>query len=300
MSGRALKPLLGLLLWCCAAGADSIETIQLHHRPAAELIPLIKPMLHANDSVTGQGFQLFVRSSEQNLEQLRRMVEQLDTASQQLLISVFQGSERDLRALAVGGGFNYQGSDGDISVGSGERTTRGGSVRYSTGGASVNVNTLSTRGRLSDNPIHQLRVSEGAPGYIETGQSIPYFSGPAWWGRHHRDGAGVEAGVEPHGAGVVAGVEFKDVTTGFYVLPRVHGDQVTLDISPHKQALSDSRPGTIDTQGASTRVTGPLGQWMTIGGVTDQTSRSSSGIGTRLSTDSRTNDSIWIKAEPVQ
>lgn len=285
---RLLILMLALFLSCGGAQADTIETIQLQHRPAAELIPLLEPMLDASDSVTGQGFQLFVRSSEQNLVQLRRLVEQLDTASEQLLISVFQGSERDLRALAVGGGFSYQDGDTDIRVGSSERTSRGASVHYGTGGASVSGNTLSTRGRLSDNPIHQLRISEGSAGYIETGQSIPYFTGPAWLDRHR------------YGVGVEGGVEFKDVTTGFYVLPRLHRDQVTLDISPQKQALSDSRPGTIDTQSASTRVTGPLGQWMTIGGVTDQTSRSSDGIGTHRSTHSRSNDSIWIKADLVQ
>ena len=52
---------------------------------------------------------------------------------------------------------------------------------------------LSTRGRLSDNPIHQLRVSEGNPGYIETGASIPYFAGSTWLGGRRPV---VEAGVE--------------------------------------------------------------------------------------------------------
>jgi hypothetical protein len=271
-----LIPLLSLLLLCGSAQADSIESIQLHNRPAAEVIPIIQPMLDAGGSVTGQGFQLFVRSSEQNLAQIRRLVETLDTAARQLLISVFQGSERDLRALAMSGGFRYQDDNADISVGSGGRPPRG---------AAVSGSVLSTRGRLSDNPIHQLRVSEGNPGYIETGASIPYFAGSTWLGGHRPV--------------VEAGVEYKDVTTGFYVLPRLHGEQVTMQISPHKDALSRSRSGAIDTQRASTTVTGPLGEWIPIGGVTDQTRRSSDSIGSHLSTQSRTNDSIWIKADVV-
>jgi hypothetical protein len=271
-----LIPLLSLLLLCGSAQADSIESIQLHNRPAAEVIPIIQPMLDAGGSVTGQGFQLFVRSSEQNLAQIRQLVETLDTAARQLLISVFQGSERDLRALAMSGGFRYQDDNADISVGSGGRPPRG---------AAVSGSVLSTRGRLSDNPIHQLRVSEGNPGYIETGASIPYFAGSTWLGGHRPV--------------VEAGVEYKDVTTGFYVLPRLHGEQVTMQISPHKDALSRSRSGAIDTQRASTTVTGPLGEWIPIGGVTDQTRRSSDSIGSHLSTQSRTNDSIWIKADVV-
>jgi hypothetical protein len=271
-----LIPLLSLLLLCGSAQADSIESIQLHNRPAAEVIPIIQPMLDAGGSVTGQGFQLFVRSSEQNLAQIRQLVETLDTAARQLLISVFQGSERDLRALAMSGGFRYQDDNADISVGSGGRPPRG---------AAVSGSVLSTRGRLSDNPIHQVRVSEGNPGYIETGASIPYFAGSTWLGGHRPV--------------VEAGVEYKDVTTGFYVLPRLHGEQVTMQISPHKDALSRSRSGAIDTQRASTTVTGPLGEWIPIGGVTDQTRRSSDSIGSHLSTQSRTNDSIWIKADVV-
>ena len=211
MTAPLLIPLLSLLLLCGSAQADSIETIQLHNRPAAEVIPIIQPMLDAGGSVTGQGFQVFVRSSEQNLAQIRQLVEKLDTAARQLLISVFQGSERDLRALAMSGGFRYQDDNTDIRVGSGGRPPRGADVTYSTRGAAVSGNVLSTRGRLSDNPIHQLRVSEGSPGYIETGASIPYFAGSVWLG-----------GRRP--PVVEADVDYKDVTTGFYVLPRVHGE----------------------------------------------------------------------------
>lgn len=283
---RAVLLLLIAALLAAGAYADQIETIELRNRPASELIPIIQPMLDAGGSVSGQDFQLFVRSSEQNLAQIRELVRKLDTAARQLMISVFQGSERDLRGLAVSGGFRYRDNDTDIRVGSGARPAPGASVHYGTGGSSVSAGTLSTRGRLSDNPIHQLRVSEGSAGYIETGQSIPYFSGSTWLGRHRPV--------------VEAGVEYKDVTTGFYVLPRLHGEQVTMDISPHKDALSGSRSGAIDTQSASTTVTGPLGQWIPIGGVTEQTSRSSSGIASRSSTHSRSNDSIWIRAEVVE
>jgi len=283
---QLLISLLGVVLLSGIAQADSIETIQLQNRPAAEVIPIIQPMLDAGGSVTGHGFQLFLRSSEQNLAQIRKLVEKLDTKARQLLISVFQGSDRDLRALAMSGGFHYQDDNTDITIGAGGRPSRGADVSYSTRGAAISGSTLSTRGRLSDNPIHQLRVSEGSAGYIETGASIPYFSGSTWLGMHRPV--------------VEGGVEFKDVTTGFYVLPRVHGLQVTVEISPHKDALSHSRSGTIDTQRASTRVTGPLGEWIPIGGVTDQTRRSSDSIGAHVSTHSRTNDSIWIKADVVQ
>ena len=279
--------LLSLGLLAAAAWAGSIETIQLQHRPAEEVIPIIKPMLGANESVTGQGFQVFVRTTAENLEQIKQMINKLDVAAKLLQISVFQGNDRDLRALSMEGSAKYQDSNANVSIGSTGNTSGGGDVHLSTRGGSATSHTLSTRGRLSDNPIHTLRVTENTQGYIETGESIPYFSAGGGWFSGRR--------------GFIGGdVDYKDVTTGFYVLPRVHGEQVILDVSPFKQSQSKTRGGDINTQSASTQITGKLGQWLAIGGTTEQVQRSSSSIGTSHSTQSRNNESIWIKADLVQ
>ncbi|NHZ69878.1 MAG: hypothetical protein GWP20_01435 [Thermotogales bacterium] len=279
--------LLNLGLLATAAGADSINTIQLQNRPAEEIIPIIKPMLNADDSITGQGFQIFIRTTPENLQQIKQMISNLDVAAKQLKISVFQGNDRDLRALSMEGSARYQDSNTNISIGNTSDKSRGSDVHLSTRGGSATSHTLSTRGRLTDNPIHTLRVSEGTQGYIETGESIPYFSaGGGWFGgrRNFIDGS----------------IEYKDVTTGFYVLPRVNGDQVILDVSPFKQSQSKTRGGDINTQSASTQITGKLGQWLPIGGTTEQVQRSSTSTGSYQTTQSRNNESIWIKAELVR
>ena len=279
--------LCSISLFSGAALADPIQSIQLKHRPADEIMPVIKPLLGADDSLTGQGYQLFIRTSEKNFEQVRQMVSKLDTAAKMLLVSVFQGNDRELRALGVSGNFQYQDSDAKVGLGSSDKSgQRGADVKYSTRNASAGAHTFSTRGRLSDNPIHQLRISEGSEGYIETGESIPYFSGSYWRGGRH----GLVGG----------GVDYKDINTGFYVLPRIHGEQVTMDVSPYKQSQSRQRGGDIETQSASTRITGQLGEWLAIGGITGQTRRYNTSVGSYGSTQSRDNASIWIKADLVQ
>jgi type II secretory pathway component GspD/PulD (secretin) len=285
---KMLIALLGCIgFFAGSALSDAIHNLQLKHRPAEEVMPVLKPMLGPDDSLSGQGFQLFIRTTDSNFEQIRRMVSQLDTPAKLLLISVFQGDDRELRALGVSGHFEYQSGDTGVALGSTDKSSaRGADVHYSTRNATAGARTFSTRGRLSDSPIHQLRVTEGSEGYIETGESIPYFSGGYWAGKRH--------GV------VEGGVDYKDINTGFYVLPRVHGEQVTMDVSPYKQSQSRQRGGDIETQSASTRITGRLGQWITIGGVTEQTRSSSSGIGSYGSTQSRGNASIWIRADLVQ
>ena len=276
-----------LMLLAAPVQADSINTIQLQNRPAEEVIPIIKPMLGPSDSVTGQGFKLFLRSSPETLAQVKEMISNLDVAAQMLQISVFQGNDRDLRALSISGDVQIKSGDANVSIGTQrgqDKKQGGGDVSYSTRNASAGASTISTRGRLRDNPIHQLRVTEGTEGYIETGEQIPYFSGANWYG----PGA------------LTGGVDYKDVTTGFYVLPRIHGDKVTMHVSPFKQSQSKTRGGDINTQSAKTTITGRMGEWLPIGGTTEQTQRSQSSTGSYTSTQSRNNESIWIKADLVQ
>ena len=107
-----MKALVAVLLALCLAAltvqAESIATIELQNRPADEIIPLVKPMLGPGDAITGQGFQLFLRAPPDTQAQVKQMIGALDVAPKMLLISVFQGSDRDLRALRVEGGiFTY-------------------------------------------------------------------------------------------------------------------------------------------------------------------------------------------------
>jgi type II secretory pathway component GspD/PulD (secretin) len=278
--------LLGLVLLVSAVQADSITTIQLSNRPAEEVIPIIKPMLGAGDAITGQGFKIFLRSSSETLAQVKEMIDALDVAAKTLQISVFQGSTRGLGALGIGASIQVESDDASVGIGTGgnKKATGGGSITYSTSNGSGSINSTSTRLRLEDNPIHQVRVTAGTEAYIETGEQIPYFSGTNW--------------IVPKA--VAGGIEYKDVTTGFYVLPRIHGDNVTLQVSPFKNSQSNARGGNIETQHANTTITGRIGEWLLIGGVTEQLKRAQSGTGSYSSTQSRNNESIWIKADLVQ
>ena len=274
--------LLVLVLLVSSAQAGSISTIQLQNRPAEEIIPVVKPMLGADDAISGQGFRIFLRSSPQTLAQVKDMIEILDIAAKTLQISVFQGNTRGLSALGLEGNIQVESGNASIDIGSDANNNRdgGGSITYSTNNGSGSINSTSTRIRLEDNPIHQIRVTEGTEAYIETGEQIPYFSGTHW----------IVPGT------VAGGIEYKDVTTGFYVLARIHGDNVTLQVSPFKNSQGN---GNIETQYANTTITGRIGEWLLIGGATEQIKRSQSSTASYSSTQSRNNESIWIKTDLV-
>ncbi len=127
-----------------------------------------------------------------------------------------------------------------------------------------------------------MRVTEGSEAYIETGEQIPIFAGTRW--------------LAPDA--VAGGIEYKDVVTGFYVSPRVHGDQVTLQVSPFRHALRGG--GNIETQSAHTTLTGRLGEWLLVGGVSEQLGRAQSGAGDYRSTQSRGDAGIWIRADLIR
>lgn len=283
---KRLTKLLGIVLLVSTAQADSISIIQLQNRPAEEVIPIVEPMLGADDSISGQGFKIFLRSSPATVARVRDMVDVLDTPAKVLQVSVFQGNERDLGELGISANIQIDSSDVSVDIGNegASNDDAGGSVTYSTTKGSASINSLSTQKSLRDNPIHQVRVTEGTEAYIQTGKRIPYFYGAAWQGRR----------------GFAGAIEYKDAITGFYVLPRVRGSSITLEVSPFKSSRSNTGVDNVDTQSASTTVTGGIGEWLLIGGVTEQLQRAESTIGTTTATQSRGNTGIWIKADLVQ
>ncbi len=279
-------PGLAAVLLASAVQADSIATIQLQNRPAEEVIPIVEPMLGAGDAITGQGFKIFLRSSPETLVRVRNMIDVLDTPARMLQVSVFQGSERDLGELGISANISIESGDASVDIGNGgdneDRT--GGSITYGTTGESASISGISTQKSLRDNPIHQVRVTEGSEAYIETGEQIPYFYGAGWTGRR----------------GFAGAIEYKDAITGFYVLPRIRGDNVMLEVSPFRNTRSKTGGDNIETQSANTTITGRVGEWLLIGGVTEQLERSQSTTGTTVATQSREDTSIWIRADLVQ
>ncbi len=256
-----MKRLIFLLLTLCVTSntyANPITTLELRHRPAEELIPILRPLLGPEDSISGQGFVLFLRSSADTRRQIQSALRSLDVAPRSLLISVFQGSERDLRNLHLQG-----------------------RLRHSLADTDADVSIASTRARLRDNPIHQLRVSEGVEGYIETGRSIPFLST-----------------LLIGSNGIAAGQEYHDVGTGFYVVAHQRGDQVRLRISPFRESADPRRGGEVSIQRAQTTLSGPLGEWLPIGGITQGTTRTSRDNAYH-STRERDDSGVWIKAQPA-
>lgn len=148
---------LWLLLWCGSAiGQGSLEVIDLRHRTAEQVLPALRPLLEPGGVLTGQRSQLIVRASAQNLAEIRRALDALDTPARRLVISV----RFDDTAVA-----------GDSSFEAGGRISNRGSR--------VEARVADSRSASDQRVDQRLQVLEGSRAYIAAGSSRPL---------QHRDG----------------------------------------------------------------------------------------------------------------
>jgi type II secretory pathway component GspD/PulD (secretin) len=265
-----------------------LEVIPLRYRTADQVIPIIQPMLAHEGSVSGFQGQLIVRTTPANLEEIKRILASLDTAPRRLLITVRQdaGATSRERAAEVSG---RVGSDQArvIVPESGDR--RGGNVVLRDGDDRLRARAFDGQGSESDRNTQSVQVLEGREAFVRIGRSVPV--------RERQVTRSVVGGqvVEQ----VVDSTQYRDVATGFYVLPRVSGDRVTLDVSPQRETLSTQPPGGVNVQRVSTTVSGRLGEWLEIGGLTQDASGQQSVPLGRSATRASHSSRVLVKVEEL-
>ncbi|HYM36556.1 MAG TPA: secretin N-terminal domain-containing protein [Steroidobacteraceae bacterium] len=258
-----------LLLITSFAYAADLAVIDLHNRTAEELLPILKPMA-GDASLSGLNYKLFVRGSAADVARIREMLNVLDRAQQQLLISVRYSSN---------------------PVSNEVEARAGGTIAKR--GVEVSIGGSSTRSTASDSSTSSVRVLEGNGAHISNGQSMPIVSAML-----------LKPATQDHGPSVGIATDYRELTSGFDVLPRINGDRVVLDISSQQQRAGNLGAGSATTQRTTTTVSGKLGEWIELGGVSESSSQQNNGIGVfsgsrRIATqsDQRT---IFVKVEKVQ
>lgn len=266
-----------------------LEVIPLRYRTAQEVIPIIQPMLAREGSVSGLQGQLVVRTTPANLEEIKRILASVDTAPRRLLVTVRQDADatRSERSSEVSGRI---GSDRArvIAPDSGDR--RGGNVVLREGDDRVRAHVFEGQSAESDRNTQSVQVLEGREAFVRVGQSVPV--------RERQVRRTVVGGqvVEQ----VVESTQYRDVTSGFYVLPRVSGDRVMLDISPQRETLSTQVRGGVNVQRVVTTVSGRLGEWMEIGGIAQDSSGQQSVLLGRSSTGASDSRRVLIRVEELR
>lgn len=272
---RLVASLVVLVTVCAStlAGAqDRIELIELRHRPAAEVASIVRPLLGPEDALSAEGYTLILRADPARIAEVRRVVEQIDRAPRNLLVSVIRATQTEAARIEVETRARASSGDDVTTVIGGEKDD----------GVSVSMGQRYTTRRESD--IQQLRVLEGNRAFIQVGESFPY---PA-----------ANLSLYPWGSATTGGIDYKDIGTGFLVLPRVNGETVTLEIEQiaERRRTSD---GGIARQSSNTILSGRVGEWIAISGTARaDESRANRSYSTRRE---REGDdfAIFVRVEPV-
>jgi type II secretory pathway component GspD/PulD (secretin) len=259
--GRAIQPwawvLISVYLIACPVLAQSLEVIDLKYRTAAEVIPVLQPLVEQGGALTGQDYKLFVRASPANVQQLRAALAQIDRKPNQLLVSVRRSTQQEV-----------------------ERERAQASAVVSNRGSAVAVNATSSNARDRNDGVASVQVIEGNSAFISTGSDVPIVTAAAARGGHRQF------------AGAVT--EYRNLSSGFEVTPRVNGTQVVLDIAQQDERVVN---GTVQTQHLTTQASGPLGEWIRLGGVNETASTHQSGILSRQYSTQSDAREVWIKVD---
>jgi hypothetical protein len=258
-AGATLCAVAGWLVVLSLAWAQEIvlEVIPLRYRTVEQVLPVIRPMLAGGGTASGLQGKLVVRTTPANMEEVRRILLDIDTPPRRLLISVRQDSQADYAARQAE-------VSGSIGTDRGRIRAQDGSGRHDAGAEAragdsrLRARVLDSGAAASDRYSQTVQATEGSPAYIRVGESVPVPQG----------GVVGTYGRAPYGEAVVGATEYRDVTSGFYAVARVAGDRVTLEISPRREALSSQIQGGVNVQQVVTTVSGRLGEWIEVAGLT--------------------------------
>jgi hypothetical protein len=266
--------LLLLFLLCVTASnalaQREITAITVNYASPEQLVSVIAPLLSEGSSVRHFHNKLILNATPQELAQTRELLQQLDKAGRQLLVSVRTDGS---------GSSSRSGVDVDTVVRSGDvviRNDRGGHGTESR----TTITTQSSRGTQSDNGNQAVRVTEGMPAYIATGISAPTQSvtvGPGGQ-RHYQQ-------------------DFVSAVAGFYATTWLNGETVRISID---QSNDQFEGRTIATQQLRSEVSGALGQWLPLGVVSQSASRQDSGIGSRGQSGQSSSTQLFIRVEALE
>lgn len=275
--------ILVLLSLCLSVQAEmSIETINLHNRSAQDVIPVLRPLLDKGASLTGTGYKLFIKSSPDNIAQIRHMLGEIDVAAKNLLVSVSMDPAVMHETTDASAHIQINSGNTRIEAGKNGVTASGGNREghHPRRRIMYDAHLLQEMHQQRAPAAQTVRVTEGLWATIRTGQAIPIATRT-----RHPDGT------------VTDTYTYQAVASGFQVLPRVHGDNVTLTIRPQAQAVKQSSGGTYDTTELETTVSGRLGHWIAIGGVSQTQQSSSTGILSQAQQRQSNSNQIYVKVE---
>ena len=282
------RQLLMLLLLACAlppsnvfaASALVTEMIPAGYRPVDEIVAILRPLVPRPGSISGAYGKIIIRTTPENMREIKEILATLDRAPANLLISVRHSMNEEVRRDLYEAFGEVSGAN--VSVSTGRDADSGGGLVIRNENAGVRIDKTEFTG--SDGGTQRVRVLEGREAFIRSGQSVPIN----------------EERVVVSSSGVTTvktSTGYRNVGSGFYARARMNGDdRVTVEIFPqHNRLNSGSR--SIDVREASTVVSSRLGRWVEIGRLSSTASDNTRAIGASSNTTTSSHYATYLKVD---
>ena len=280
---RPVRRFLALMLLCALpvladAGRGLVtEVYPLGFRTVEEVAPVLRPLVPPPGAVTGLRNQLVIRTTPENMEEVRKVLAAMDHPPRSLLISVKREALDRQDETGAAGRVTVREGDARVSAGGGPRIPGAGRVlledddeRRLTG------RVYSSRGLAAGRGVQTIRTVEGHDAFISAGVELPP--------RRLHGRAGDAAA-------------YRRVVRGFYVRPLVAGDRVRVEIRSTDSRLNAARGGMLRSSVADTVVSGRVGEWLVVGRHADREHRSRAGLGYGAGAETLAESTLLLKVE---
>ena len=217
------------------ATAAKIETIQLNHRLAVEVLPEIHAFLPEKATARALNYFIIVKAEPDDLRQIKTLIKQLDTPPQQLIVTVLKTYDvlQDHEQQAVSAHVDVR--DRDLS-------------------GSVSIQRWSTQDTKSDEQFYQAQGLANKPIYIDMSQDISQSK--QYLVLRNDDDLAVQTETQ-----------YLNINSGFRAVARnIPNHHVTLDIHPRFSDFSN-QTGVVNSSQIVTNLSVPAETWLELGQI---------------------------------
>ncbi|MBW2609972.1 MAG: hypothetical protein JRC68_06480 [Deltaproteobacteria bacterium] len=235
----ALQPSIGIC-------QERTVIIPMQFRNVSEVIPIVKDMISQDGKATVdmRTNSVVITDSDESIQKIRAFLERFDKPPGQVRVRVRFQEVRSSQSMSLSAEGSVSGKNWRVSTG---RTRRDG----------VDIRLGHSNRAQRESSEYFVNVLSGSPAYIMVGQDLIYRER---WGYLFRKYAGYKEKV------IIQRFE-----SGVDVSPVIVGDHANIEITPKiSHEVSRGRKEIIRFTEATTTLSVPLGQWVTIGGTDEE------------------------------
>lgn len=235
------------------AGMPEVHVIPLKHRLAEEVVPALRPLLAPGESLNSMDNRLILRTTPATLALIEKTLYEIDTVRRNLRISVRHAGQDENTQHNRGISGHVQKGSTRIVVSDDQPNRSGISINGTGSNSALQVRTESHSTRSQTSSAQNITVMDGGRAFLRVGESIPNIQQFLAW-----------VGNRP---ALITGVQYRDVTTGFEVEPRILGERIALKVSPRLSFRADHGVQTVNFEELHTQLTVQPGEWVDLGTI---------------------------------